>query len=394
MRNTTRSTRSFAFAATGAGALAVLLYAVPKQSDEACTEANSDEEVDTIPEFEAMIRRVQDEICDALAEVDGTPFREDTWDRPEGGGGRTRVLQGGKVFEKAGVNTSIVHGKLPPRAVEQMKSRGHDLGEGELPFYAAGISLVAHPHNPMAPTVHLNYRFFQVTNEKTGKCTWWYGGGADLTPSYLFEDDAEHFHWTLQSTCDKHDGTYYTTFKKWCDKYFYIPHRHESRGVGGIFFDDLTESPAKSDPALHPKQALLAFAQDMAESFLPAYLPIIERRKDMPFTEENKRWQQLRRGRYVEFNLVYDRGTKFGLLTPGSRIESILMSLPLTSRWEYRNEPTPESEEGKILEVLKNPKDWVKLEDMSALRGAGFNDILAELARRETAEEKKEEKSA
>ena len=297
--------------------------------------------------MEAMVRNAQDEICDAVSKLDGTSFHEDTWERPGGGGGTSRVIQGGNVFEKAGVNVSVVYGTLSEEAARSMGG-GQELGNQDLDFFATGVSLVIHPHNPMAPTAHANFRYFERGDgSKPG--SWWFGGGADLTPSYLFEEDCRHFHQTFKDACDRHDPAYYPEYKAWCDRYFQIKHRGETRGVGGIFFDNLKDKPADE---------ILAFSTDCAGSFVPSYLPLVERRKDMDFTEEQKDWQQLRRGRYVEFNLVYDRGTVFGLRTAG-RIESILMSLPLTARWEYCNEPAAGSEEDKLLEVLRNPREWV-----------------------------------
>jgi coproporphyrinogen III oxidase len=293
----------------------------------------------------ALVRDLQDQICAAMEAIDGRPFVQTDWERPGGGGGRTRVLQEGNVFEKAGVNTSAVHGVLPPAAAASMRSRKDlDLPD-DAPFFATGVSLVLHPRNPMAPTVHANFRFFQLGDGGT----WWFGGGADLTPAYLFEDDATHFHRTLKSACDAHDPDFYPRFKRWCDDYFLIRHRGERRGVGGIFYDDL----ADRDP-----EALLAFMRDVGEAFVPAYAPIIERRKDLPFTPEHQRWQQLRRGRYVEFNLVWDRGTVFGLKTD-ARVESVLMSLPLTARWEVDHVPDAGSAEARLLEVLREPVDWI-----------------------------------
>jgi coproporphyrinogen III oxidase len=243
--------------------------------------------------------------------------------------------------------------------------------QASLPFFAAGLSLVVHPQNPSAPTVHANYRYFEVTEplpegqEGTGKViSWWFGGGSDLTPSYLFEEDAKHFHGTLKGACDEYGQELYSVFKEWCDKYFYIPHRGESRGIGGIFFDDLSDGHhAKlSDETSRPKTAeeLFKFIQSLGNAFIPSYFPILERRMSTPSDEHKRRWQLLRRGRYVEFNLVYDRGTKFGLMTPGARIESILMSLPETARWEYMSELGNEkgSEEEKLIEILKKPRDW------------------------------------
>ena len=294
-----------------------------------------------------MVHRIQDEICEALKEFDEVDYRQDEWTREEGGGGRSRVFSGGKVFEKAGVNVSVVHGTLSEQAAKSMGG-GHELAGSDLDFFATGVSLVLHPHNPMAPTVHANYRYFERgEGQKPG--SWWFGGGADLTPSYLFEDDAIHFHRTHKDACDRHEIADYDKFKQWCDDYFHIKHRGERRGLGGIFFDDVNNAS---------KEECFAFVTDCAESFLSSYIPILEKRKDMPYTPEQKEWQQIRRGRYVEFNLVYDRGTTFGLTTNG-RIESILMSLPLTSRWEYCHEVDANSEEERLLEVLRKPKDWI-----------------------------------
>jgi coproporphyrinogen III oxidase len=483
-------------------------------------------------DMEALILRVQDEICDALSALEASAgcsleqtgvasllpspeslrslsspdapaadpvpgdttghaivsrrrgvFREDSWKRSEGGGGRSRVLQGGVVFEKAGVNVSVVHGKLGPQAVQQMMSRGNKetglSGSGPFPFFAAGISLVLHPHNPHAPTAHANYRYFEVEgqapvitleevkvddstspSQKPNKL-WWFGGGADLTPSYLYDEDCKHFHSVLKEACDKHDpalgngindllrdvqqheeeiqkavqaqdekrktlataaegedksqeepalaaatavagdaklaqalygddskvpaasasseGQYYPLFKRWADEYFRVQHRNrECRGVGGIFFDDLDGSNSiaiQTPPGVKPQAVsivpdatpgqaasspyeLFPFIVSAAESFVPAYVPLVERRYLTPYTAEEKEWQQLRRGRYVEFNLVYDRGTKFGLFTPQARIESILMSLPLTARWEYCQTPKEGSREDRLQKVLKEPKQW------------------------------------
>ncbi len=294
-----------------------------------------------------LVHRIQDEICDALKEIDCIDYREDNWSREEGGGGRSRVFSEGKVFEKAGVNVSVVHGTLSPQAAANMGG-GHELKGEDLDFFATGISLVLHPKNPMAPTVHANYRYFERgEGQKPG--SWWFGGGADLTPSYLFEEDAKHFHSVHKKACDRHEVADYSKFKQWCDDYFFIKHRGERRGIGGIFFDDINDVP---------KEECFAFVSDCAESFLDSYLPILEKRKDIEYDENQKLWQQIRRGRYVEFNLVYDRGTTFGLTTNG-RIESILMSLPLTARWEYCHEIDGSSEEERLLEVLRKPKDWI-----------------------------------
>ncbi|XP_051870960.1 oxygen-dependent coproporphyrinogen-III oxidase, mitochondrial [Pristis pectinata] len=302
--------------------------------------------------MELLIMEVQADVCKALAEVDGgQAFKVDRWHREEGGGGISCVLQDGKVFEKAGVNVSVVFGNLSEEATKQMRSRGKVLKskDGKLPFCAMGVSSVIHPKNPHVPTIHFNYRYFEI-EEGDGQKTWWFGGGTDLTPTYLNKDDAVHFHKTLKEACDKHDKSYYPAFKKWCDNYFVIKHRGERRGVGGIFFDDLN-SPSADE--------LLKFVRSCAQAVVPCYIPIVKKHLHDSFTPEEKAWQQLRRGRYVEFNLVYDRGTKFGLATPGSRIESILMSLPLTARWEYMHNPAKGTKEAEILEILKNPKDWV-----------------------------------
>lgn len=281
----------------------------------------------------AYVRALQDRICAALEEIDGeTRFREDAWDRPGGGGGLTRVLEGGAVFEKAGVNTSAVHGTLPGALAERMK------GEGDS-FYATGVSLVLHPRNPHVPTVHANYRFISRGSAA------WFGGGADLTPYYPREEDVRHFHRTLREACDRHDPSFHPRFKKWCDEYFTIPHRAEMRGVGGIFFDDLEATEANFD-----------FVQSAGDAFLPAYLPIVRRRMAEPHGESERRWQLHRRGRYAEFNLVYDRGTIFGLKTQG-RIESILMSLPPLATWDYDVRPEPGSPE-EAATAFYQPAEW------------------------------------
>ncbi|KAH6642621.1 coproporphyrinogen III oxidase [Boeremia exigua] len=304
--------------------------------------------------MEQFIKQHQKQIVSELEKVDGTKFTIDSWQRPEGGGGITCVLQDGKVFEKGGVNTSVVYGRLPRAAIQKMRvnHKALDPDVDSLEFFAAGLSMVLHPSNPNAPTVHLNYRYFETADELGNTNAWWYGGGCDLTPSYLYDEDAIHFHSEIKQACDKHDKAYYPRFKKWCDEYFNNKHRGETRGVGGIFFDDLDETEKD-------QEQLFSFVQDCLSAFLPSYLPIINKRKDMPFTEAQKHWQQIRRGRYVEFNLVHDRGTSFGLNTPGARVESILMSLPLTSRWEYMHAPEKGSREERLVEVLKNPKEWV-----------------------------------
>lgn len=299
--------------------------------------------------MELLVMKTQADFCRALEslESDGS-FKVDRWTRKEGGGGVTCVLQDGQVFEKAGVNVSVVTGVLPHAAVQQMRARGKKM-QDSVPFFAAGVSAVIHPRNPMIPTIHFNYRYFEVENED-GSTQWWFGGGTDLTPYYLDEEDARHFHRTLKTACDKHDPSYYSKFKKWCDDYFHIVHRGERRGLGGIFFDDL-DAPNQNE--------VFRFVTSCAESVVPSYIPLVKKHKDDGYGYHERQWQLLRRGRYVEFNLIYDRGTKFGLFTPGARYESILMSLPLNAKWEYMHEPETDSKESKLLEVLKNPKDWV-----------------------------------
>jgi len=295
----------------------------------------------------STFKDIQDQICKALENIDGkSSFQTDLWERPnlgggDGGGGRTRIIANGAVIEKGGVNFSEVHGLLPADFSKRI-----GVGETETPFFATGVSLVIHPNSPMIPTTHANWRYLEAGGFR------WFGGGSDLTPYYLFEEDAKHFHSTLKFTCDRHNTDYYSRFKKWCDQYFYLPHRNETRGVGGIFFDYL----GKDDGADLDK--VFAFARDLGTGFVEQYVPIMERRKDLPFTPEEREFQLLRRGRYVEFNLLYDRGTQFGLQTSG-RTESILMSLPPLVRWDYNPTIVPGSSEAQLLEVLTNPREWV-----------------------------------
>lgn len=300
---------------------------------------------------ELLIMRVQGEFCRALEQEETKgKFIVDRWLRNEGGGGITCVLQDGDVFEKAAVNISVVSGRLPKEAVSQMKARGKNIQDGEdVEFFAAGISSVIHPRNPLVPTVHFNYRYFE-TKTSSGTVEWWFGGGTDLTPYYLDEKDVIHFHSTVKKACDKHDKQYYQRFKDWCDRYFFIPHRGECRGVGGIFFDDLN-TPSQN--------GVFKFVTSCADAVIPSYLPIVKKHKNDSYNEHQREWQLLRRGRYVEFNLIYDRGTKFGLYTPGARHESILISLPLMARWQYMHKPFPDSEEMNLVCVLKHPKNWV-----------------------------------
>ena len=301
--------------------------------------------------FEKMCREAQISITEAIAKIDGSgkSFQEDCWTRENGGGGISRVFTDGKVFEKAGVNLSVVYGSMPPEALQAATERGVDRAAGmapgeRVPFFACGLSSVMHPKNPFCPTMHFNYRYFE-----TDGGVWWFGGGTDITPSYIDEDDMKHFHGTYKEVCDKHDPKYYTDFKAWADRYFVISHRNETRGLGGIFFDDQNDK----DPEEH-----YAFSKDAVNSVIKAYGPIIEKHMNDAYTTQQKEWQLMRRGRYVEFNLVYDRGTVFGLKT-GGRIESILMSLPETARWEYNHIPEPGSKEAEFVDACKHPREWV-----------------------------------
>ncbi|KAH3900702.1 probable Coproporphyrinogen-III oxidase [Saccharomycodes ludwigii] len=304
--------------------------------------------------MEALIKQKQLEITSKLQEVDGgTTFKRDSWSRGEGmGGGSSMVISNGNVFEKGGVNISVVYGDLSPTAIQAMKHDHKNLeanGAG-CKFFACGLSMVIHPKSPHVPITHLNYRYFETWDSKGNPQTWWFGGGADLTPIYLYEEDCKLFHQNHKNALDKHDVTLYPKYKKWCDEYFTIKHRNENRGVGGIFFDDFDDR----DPL-----EILKIVEDAFDAFLPSYVPIVLKRRDLPFTEEEKKWQLIRRGRYVEFNLIYDRGTQFGLRTPGSRVESILMSLPEYASWVYNYEPAPDTREGKLQKILRNPIEWV-----------------------------------
>jgi len=297
-----------------------------------------------IQSVENYLLSLQDSICNALESEDGEAhFQEDNWQREEGGGGRTRVLTNGKVFEQAGINFSKVHGdNLPPSATAH---RPELAGRS---FQAMGVSLVIHPHNPYVPTSHANVRFF-IAEKEGEEPVWWFGGGFDLTPYYPFEEDAIHWHQTAKAACDPFGNNVYDKYKKWCDEYFYLKHRQETRGVGGLFFDDLNEwGFVKS----------FEFLQSVGDHFIKAYQPIVNRRKDHDFSERERDFQLYRRGRYVEFNLVFDRGTLFGLQS-GGRTESILMSLPPLVKWRYNWSPEPGSAEAELYEVLK-PIDWLK----------------------------------
>ena len=297
-------------------------------------------------QFYKYIENLQDQITSKLEEVDGTSkFEEDIWEREEGGGGRTRVIENGAIFEKGGVNISAVHGELPEVLRTQFKVK-----EGN--FFACGLSLVMHPVNPFVPTVHANWRYFEMYDAAGNIVTQWFGGGQDLTPYYLFEEDATHFHTVCKTACDKHHLAFYPNFKKTCDTYFWNVHRKEARGVGGLFFDYLKET---DDFSIKDRYN---FVTEIGNSFLESYVPIVEGRKEKKFTKMHKDWQEVRRGRYVEFNLVHDRGTLFGLRTNG-RIESILMSLPPIVQWKYNHHPENNSEEAKLLDVLLNPREWI-----------------------------------
>lgn len=296
--------------------------------------------------FTSYIRDLQDEICTAIETIDGkSTFREDHWERPGGGGGRSRVMERGKVIEKGGVSTSVVHGEMPETLKKNMNTEGKD-------FFACGISLVLHPENPFAPTVHANYRYFEMYDDAGNYLDGWFGGGTDLTPYYLFDEDARHFHQTQKEAADKHGKDLYPAYKKQCDEYFWNHHREEARGIGGTFYDYRKADEERS------LEDWMHFNMEMGRSFLPGYLPILERRMQLPFDDHHRYWQELRRGRYVEFNLVHDRGTLFGLKTKG-RTESILMSLPPRVRWDYNVEPEDGSEEARLVSVLKNPREWV-----------------------------------
>jgi coproporphyrinogen III oxidase len=297
-------------------------------------------------QFYNYIISLQAKICEALEKVDGhAKFAEDKWERAEGGGGLSKVIAHGKVFEKGGVNISAVHGELP-------QSMRDTFGVAGKNFFACGLSLVIHPLNPYVPTVHANWRYFELYDETGNIADSWFGGGSDLTPYYIFEEDGRHFHETLKSAMDGFDKELYPKYKEQCDKYFVNKHRNnEARGIGGVFYDYLR--PLDADDAYR----LVDFQKANGDAFLKAYLPIVEKRRNTAYGDREKFWQEIRRGRYVEFNLVHDRGTLFGLKTNG-RTESILMSLPPRARWEYNYEPEAGSEEEKLLQYLK-PREWV-----------------------------------
>lgn len=298
----------------------------------------------TKEEISEWFKSLQDNICSALETEDGKgKFQEDNWVREEGGGGRTRIIQHGNVIEKGGVNFSAVHGPVP----EFLTKENNAAKQNDLTFYATGVSIVIHPSNPMVPIIHMNVRYFEMSNG-----VWWFGGGIDLTPHYIDKEDARFFHTSIKAACDKHNANYYPEFKTWADNYFFIEHRKETRGIGGIFFDRLTQTPELT------KEQRFEFVKEVGSAFAPIYTALMAKNKAQNYTSENKQWQLLRRGRYVEFNLVYDKGTKFGLETNG-RIESILMSLPETAGWHYNFAPLPSSPEETTLSLLKKGLNWL-----------------------------------
>ncbi len=296
-----------------------------------------------VADVKQYLLALQDSICSRLSAVDGSEFVEDDWQRPEGGGGRSRVLADGAVIEKGGVNFSHVAGPGMPAS-----ATAHRPELAGRSFEAMGVSLVIHPNNPYAPTSHANVRFF-IAEKPGADPVWWFGGGYDLTPYYGFDEDCAHWHSTAKRACEPFDGNLYQRFKQWCDDYFYIKHRDEPRGVGGLFFDDFNE------PGFDQS---FAFMQAIGDSYCDAYVPVLERRKDIPYGDRERQFQLYRRGRYVEFNLVYDRGTLFGLQT-GGRTESILMSLPPLVRWDYNQQPTPGSPEAELYERFLTAREWV-----------------------------------
>jgi len=297
-------------------------------------------------QFYNYIQQLQDTITEELEALDGVAtFKEDLWKRPEGGGGRSRVIENGAVFEKGGVNISAVHGELP-------ESMQQYFGVQDADFFACGLSLVIHPKNPMVPTVHANWRYFEMYTKEGELVDQWFGGGQDLTPYYLFEEDAAHFHAVCKKACDLHDPSFYEVYKKRCDTYFWNAHRDEARGIGGLFFDYCKPTSKRS------MQDWYAFVTEVGDSFVHSYIPIVLKRKNLSYSKKQRDWQEIRRGRYVEFNLVHDKGTLFGLKTNG-RIESILMSLPPHVQWKYDHHPEPDSPEEKLLKVLKTPKNWI-----------------------------------
>ncbi|CUS47784.1 MAG: coproporphyrinogen III oxidase HemF [Idiomarinaceae bacterium HL-53] len=301
-----------------------------------------------LEQVKAFLMNLQDTICTGVESLDGKgSFAEDAWDRPGGGGGRSRVLKDGALVEQGGVNFSHVFGEQMPAS-----ATAHRPELAGRSFHACGVSLVLHPHNPYIPTTHANVRFF-IAEKEGAPPVWWFGGGFDLTPFYPFEEDVRHWHEISKQAVESFGDDYYPQYKKWCDEYFYLKHREETRGVGGLFFDDLNTNLQGELDFEHA----FGLMRSVGEHFLPAWLPIAQKRKDTPYGERQRQFQLYRRGRYVEFNLVYDRGTLFGLQT-GGRTESILMSMPPLARWEYAYTPDEGSEEAKLYAYL-NPRDWL-----------------------------------
>lgn len=296
----------------------------------------------------AYLKNLQDHICSALEQIDKYgKFKEDKWSRPGGGGGRSRVIEG-KILEKGGVNFSAVEGELPDKISAA-------LGLPSSHFFATGVSIVIHPVNPWVPIIHMNVRYFETVDaQNIDNSTWWFGGGIDLTPHYISKPDSIFFHQFLKKICDKHHLDYYPKFKQWADDYFYLKHRKETRGIGGIFFDRLSNQDGFS------REQRFAFLQEVGNAFVPIYAHLVDKNRNKEYEDKQKQWQLLRRGRYVEFNLVWDRGTKFGLDTDG-RTESILMSMPPTANWAYNHHPIENTEEAKTLGLLKKGVDWVNL---------------------------------
>lgn len=314
-----------------------------------------------------VLRQVFETTCQAIEQLDGSKFIEQNWIRDKTGAwiaGENsedtiyvdRALHNGNIFEKVGVNYVAIEGELPPGMTFQKSGAlatakaDQITADRSTPYFATGTSFVIHPHNPMVPIAHVNYRYFQTGIGGTQPSYWWFGGGADLTPAYLFEEDAVHFHKVHKEVCDKYDPSYYPRFKEGCDEYFHIQHRGENRGIGGIFFDHLNEPKAEE---------LLSFVTDCAEAFILAYMPIVERRKDMSFTEENKYWQRLVRGRYVEFILTSDRGIRFGLASGMVNQQSVFNCMPPEACWKYDDQPAPGSREALLRELLKKPREWL-----------------------------------
>jgi coproporphyrinogen III oxidase len=296
----------------------------------------------------ADYKQIQDEICAALEQADGqSKFEEELWEREGGGGGRTRIIQNGNIFEKGGVNFSAVGGQLPDNVKKA-------LGVEQDDFFATGISIVIHPNHPLVPIIHMNIRYFEMPSSfiEGQQPVRWFGGGIDLTPHYIIDEDARYFHTYLKSVCDAYNKDFYNRFKQWADDYFFIKHRNETRGVGGIFYDRLTANDDNS------WDSIFEFSKALGRSFIPIYTELVKRNRDKQFTEDQQLWQYQRRSRYTEFNLVYDAGTKFGLETNG-RIESILMSLPPTAKWVYNYQAQPGSEEERTLGLLKKGVNWV-----------------------------------